>query len=65
MAQHKNTYISVIIFGLRFAFFRHIFGKKRSFKICALKRNDFRQLKRSIFQSGEVQNRGEFIKVLE
>jgi len=37
----------VIIFGLRFALFTHISGTKtHSFKICALKRNDFRQLKK-------------------
>jgi len=27
----------LVIFGLHFAFFTHISGKKRSFKICALK----------------------------
>jgi len=46
-------------------FHAHFWGKTHSFKICARKkRNDFRQLKRSNF-SVEVQNRGDFIKVLE
>jgi len=50
--QNLITKYSVIIFGLRFAFFKHISGKKRTvLKICALKkRNDFRQLKSSNFR---------------
>jgi len=38
----------VIIFGLRFAFFTHISGKKNAQlqNMCAKKRNDFRQLKK-------------------
>jgi len=42
----------VIIFGLRFAFFTHISGKKNAQfqNMCAKKRNDFRQLKRSYFR---------------
>jgi len=44
----KLTISSVIIFGLRFAFFTQLFcGKTHIFKICALKkRNDFRPLKK-------------------
>jgi len=43
--------VSVIIFGLRFAFFTHISGKNAQFQnMCAKKRNDFRQLKRSNFR---------------
>jgi len=43
---------SVIMFGLRFAFFTHISERKNAHfqNMCAKKRNDFRQLKRSNFR---------------
>jgi len=42
---------SVIIFGLRFAFFTHISGRHAQFQnMCAIKRNDLRQLNRCNFR---------------
>ena len=46
-----NGLWAVIIFALRFALFTHISWKNAQFQnMCAKKRNDFRQLKRSNFR---------------